>query len=439
MIKRLASILLWSVIAAAFVGPGTVATAASSGTQFGLSLMWALAFSTVACLVLQEASARLSVVSRKSLGAALRSQYPAGTKRLVMNTLVLGAVVIGCAAYQAGNILGGVAGAALATDISPKMLTLLIGSIAGFLLWFQSPPVVARLLSLIVALMGIAFLVTAWRIGPPLGEVVQGTFLPSLPAGSSVLVLGLLGTTVVPYNLFLGSAIAPGEDLADLRLSLAVAIGFGGIISLAILIAGTAVPGTFSFEALSGVLERGLGSWTNRLFALGLFGAGFSSAVTAPLAAALTASQILGTDRSDVRWSQRSWRYRAVWLGVLVAGVGFGVSDVRPIPAIVLAQALNGLLLPLVSIFLFRAVNDVGLMGRHTNRLGANTIMAVVVAVSFLLGISTLGRAISAAMGLDPPPISMVAAATALLIVVVGRSVYRDIRKSRSSEPSEAE
>ncbi len=401
--------------------------------------MWALAFSTVACGVLQEASARLSVVSNKSLGAALRSQYPAGTKRLVMNTLVLGAVVIGCAAYQAGNILGGVAGAALATDISPKVLTLLIGSTAGFLLWFQSPRVVARLLSLIVALMGIAFLVTAWRIGPPLGEVVQGTLIPSLPPGSGILVLGLLGTTVVPYNLFLGSAIASGEDLADLRLSLAVAIGFGGIISMAILIAGTAVPGTFSFEALSGVLEQSLGGWTNRLFALGLFGAGFSSAVTAPLAAALTASQILATDRSDVRWSQRSWRYRAVWLGVLVTGVGFGVSDVRPIPAIVLAQALNGLLLPLVSIFLFRAVNDIELMGRHTNRLGANSIMAVVVAVSFLLGVSTLGRAISAAIGLDPPPISMVLAATAVLLVILGRPVYRDIRTSRSSEPSEAE
>ena len=348
-----------------------------------------------------------------------------------MNFLVLGAVVIGCAAYQAGNILGGVAGAALATDISPKLLTLLIGAIAGSLLWFQSPRVVARLLSLIVAAMGIAFLVTAWRIGPPLGEVIQGTFIPSLPSGSGVLVLGLLGTTVVPYNLFLGSALAPGEDLSDLRLSLAVAIGFGGIISMAILIAGTAVAGTFSFEALSGVLEQKLGGWTKNLFAVGLLGAGFSSAVTAPLAAALTASQMLATDRSDVRWGQRSWRYRAVWLGVLVTGVGFGVSNIRPIPAIVLAQALNGLLLPLVSIFLFRAVNDRRLMGPHTNRLGANLIMSVVVTVSLLLGVSTLGRAISAAFGLAPPPISMILAGTTVLVVMIGLSIYRDIRNSQ--------
>ncbi len=439
MIKRLASILLWSVITAAFVGPGTVATTASSGAQFGFSLLWALAFSTVACGVLQEASARLSVISNRSLGAALRTQYPAGPRRLVMNLLVLGAVVIGCAAYQAGNILGGVAGAGLATDISPKVLTLLIGTMAGLLLWFQSPRVVARLLSLVVAVMGIAFLVTAWEIGPPLGDVIRGTFIPSLPPGSGILVLGLLGTTVVPYNLFLGSALAPGEDLSDLRLSLSVAIGFGGIISMAILITGTAVIGTFSFDALSEVLQDRLGGWTQNLFAVGLLGAGFSSAVTAPLAAALTASQMLATDRSDPRWTQRSWRYRVVWLGVLGAGVGFGVSDVRPIPAIILAQALNGLLLPLVSIFLLRAVNDRRLMGQHTNGLSANLIMSVVVTVSLLLGVSTLGRAVSAATGMNPPPVSMVLAGTALLLIIIGRPVYRGILDSQAREEAEAE
>ena len=162
--KRLASIFLWSVIAAAFVGPGTVTTAATSGAQFGLSLLWALVFSTTACVVLQEASARLTVTSKKSLGSALRAQYPSGPMGLAVTLLVLGAVVVGCAAYQAGNILGGVAGATLATNLSARLLTLILGLAAGVLLWFQPPRVVARPLSIIVAVMGIAFLVTAWRL-----------------------------------------------------------------------------------------------------------------------------------------------------------------------------------------------------------------------------------------------------------------------------------
>ncbi len=113
--RRLSAILLWSVIAAAFIGPGTVTTAAAAGAGFGLALLWTLVFSTVACLVLQEASARLTLVSGRNLGQALRHRYPAGFTGTAVLLLVLGGIVLGCAAYEAGNILGGVAGAVLAT------------------------------------------------------------------------------------------------------------------------------------------------------------------------------------------------------------------------------------------------------------------------------------------------------------------------------------
>ena len=78
-----------------------------------------------------------------------------------MLVLVLGAIVLGCAAYEAGNILGGVAGAVLATGWSSKLLTLVSGTVAGCLLLFGAPKTVARVLSIFVAIMGIAFLVTA--------------------------------------------------------------------------------------------------------------------------------------------------------------------------------------------------------------------------------------------------------------------------------------
>ena len=127
--KRLAAVLLWSVIAAAFIGPGTVTSAASAGAGFGYALLWTLLFSTTACLVLQEASARLTVVSGKTLGEALSERYPAGWRRAVVLVLVLGAVVLGCAAYEAGNILGGVAGAVLALPWSTR--TLAVATVTG--------------------------------------------------------------------------------------------------------------------------------------------------------------------------------------------------------------------------------------------------------------------------------------------------------------------
>lgn len=429
--RRLSSILLWSVIAAAFIGPGTVTTAASAGATYGLSLLWALLFSTVACLVLQEASGRLTVVSGQTLGQVLRARYSSGMQGGLVLALVLGAILLGCAAYEAGNILGGVAGAVMATDLSARLLTLLSGAIAAALLWHQAPGRVARLLSLLVAIMGIAFLVTAWRVSPPILEVISGSLVPSLPTGSGVLVLGLIGTTVVPYNIFLGSGLAGGQKLDELRLGLVIAVGLGGLISIGVMIVGTAVEGVFSFPALGAVLSSRLGGWASKLFAVGLLGAGLSSAITAPLAAAITARDVLSRGADDERWGVQSLRYRAVWIGVLLIGLGFGVSDVRPIPAIILAQALNGILLPVVAIFLFLAVNDRDLLGDRANGLPSNLLMSVVVWVSLMLGIGAIWRATAQTFGLSTPQPTEIALVSTGVAAVVAIVVMRVLARKR--------
>jgi manganese transport protein len=94
--QRFLQILFWSVISAAFIGPGTVTTAASSGARFGYSLLWALLFSTVACLVLQEASARVTIVSGRTLAGAIRRRFRGGAGGVLVTAMVLGAVVLGC-------------------------------------------------------------------------------------------------------------------------------------------------------------------------------------------------------------------------------------------------------------------------------------------------------------------------------------------------------
>lgn len=71
-VNRIASVLLWSVVAAAFIGPGTVTTTASAGAAHGYTLLWALVFSTIAMVLLQEASARITVVSGPGQTVALR-------------------------------------------------------------------------------------------------------------------------------------------------------------------------------------------------------------------------------------------------------------------------------------------------------------------------------------------------------------------------------
>jgi Mn2+/Fe2+ NRAMP family transporter len=424
-LKRLLSVLLWSILAAAFIGPGTVTTAASAGSRFGPALLWALTFSTIACVVLQEASARLTLASGSDLGQALRLRFAGGWRGASILLLVLGAIIVGCAAYQAGNILGGVAGAALAVDLPRPALTLATGLIAGMLLWFNRVRTLARLLGLLVAVMGVVFLVTAALLRPDSAALARGAVLPVLPAGSAILALGLVGTTVVPYNLFLGSDLARGQGLGEMRFGLAVAVGLGGLISAGVLVVGTAVEGEFSFAALAGVLSERLGGWAGSMLAVGLLSAGLSSAVTAPLAAAVTARSLSATE-SGGGWHEHSWRYRGVWLSVLGAGLAFGLSGVRPIPAIIVAQALNGVLLPLVAVFLLIAVNDRELMGAgEVNGRLANSVMGMVVAVSLVLGAGGLLRAGAAVVGRPAPGPLAALVAAAFAAVPVAVSVWR--------------
>jgi Mn2+/Fe2+ NRAMP family transporter len=432
--KRILQILFWAVIPAAFIGPGTVTTCASAGAGFGYALLWALLFSTIATVVLQEASARVTIVSGRNLAEAIRDRFRGGASGLLVLLLVLGAVVLGNAAYEAGNVLGASAGATLGAHVDARLATLLIGAVAATVLWVGTPRVVTTVLATTVAFMGIAFLVTAFLLRPPAGEVLRGSLVPSVPTGSGLLLLGLVGTTVVPYNLFLGSGIARGQNLRDIRFGLVVAVVLGGVISMGILIAGAALDGTFSYEAVSAMLSTRLAGWAGPLFAWGLFAAGFSSAITAPLAAAVTARGLFG--QGTDRWEPRTWRYRAVWMGVLAVGAGFGLAGVRPIPAIILAQALNGVLLPFAAVFLLVIVNDRGLMGdAGINGPATNAVTAAVVAVTLVLGVAGVLRAAATALGrttTEGQILGTAAVVAALLLV----PLFLWVRRARSIAPA---
>ena len=386
MLKRLLNILFWSVISAAFIGPGTITTAAKAGAGFGFSLLWALVFSTVACLVLQEAAARLSILSGKSLGNAIALRFKNSKGGWIIFTLIIGAIILGSAAYQTGNLMGAAEGIKLFYDFPVWILVLAIGVFAFVALLFPNLKVVARILGLLVVLMGIAFLTTAILIKPDPSLVMQGALTPSFPEGSGLLLLGLVGTTVVPYNLFLGSGIADKkQQLVEMRWGVAVAVILGGIISMAVLVTGTSVEGAFSFASLAKVLSDKLGGAAAWLFGFGLFAAGFSSAVTAPLASAITAKDIFGGDNQS-KWQTKGIYFKLTWMLVLFTGLGFGMAGLKPIPAIIAAQAFNGFILPFIAIFLWMAINDQKLVKQSVNSTVGNVLFGIIVWVSLLLG-----------------------------------------------------
>ncbi len=288
-----------------------------------------------------------------------------------------------------GELLGG----------SSRVWGPLLGALAFALLWSGRYRWVERVLVAMVATMGVVFLATAIALKPSLGSVLGGLVPRGLGDRAALLTaLGLVGTTVVPYNLFLhASAVRErwkGEGRLDTaRADTVVSVSLGGVISIAVLVTAAAAPGlarVASAADMAGALEPLLGRWARGFFACGLLAAGLSSAVTAPLAAAYATCGVLGWP-SDLRSAQ----VRSVWVSVMLVGVTLSALAVRPIPAIIFAQAANGLLLPVIAVFLLYAVNDRRLLGPRANGPISNLLGAVMVLVAALLGVRSLLLAVS--------------------------------------------
>lgn len=387
------------MVAAAFIGPGTITTATVAGVDYGLALVWTLGFAVLATLVLQEMSVRLGLVGRMGLGEAMRRRFGGGVGRVLSAALVIGAILVGNAAYETGNLLGGALGLRDLLGGGGRVWGPLLGVAAFALLWSGRYRWVERVLVGMVATMGVVFLATAIATRPDLAQLARGMIPSGLPDQAALLTaLGLVGTTVVPYNLFLhASAVRERwRDTADLDAARADAffsVSAGGVISVAVLVTAAALPATLhvtSAADMARALEPFLGRWAGAFFACGLLAAGLSSAITAPLAAAYATCGVMGWE-TDLRSRSARW----VWVAVLAVGVVFSALAVRPIPAILFAQAANGLLLPIVAGFLLYAANDRSLLGSRANGWKSNLLGATMVLVAAALGLRSVLGAIA--------------------------------------------
>lgn len=380
-----------TLVTAAFIGPGTLTVCTISGASLGYSLLWVLLFATITTILLQEMAARLGLITQKGLGEAIRNNIQNPILRVFSILLVFTAIIIGNAAYEAGNI----SGAALGLNGifgETKFWPVSIGIAAFTLLFIGKTKVLEYILIGLVILMSFVFIITAIIVQPDFGDVFSG-FIPAINNSNQLAILALIGTTVVPYNLFLhASSISTKwrnpEEMQSLRIENGVAIGLGGLISMAIVITSAS---TLYGEEVSGMnemaaqLEPLLGAWAKYFLAVGLFAAGISSSITAPLAAAYTAKGIFGWDRA-----MEDFRFKLVWMFILVVGVVFSLTGFRPISVIQIAQIANGILLPIIVFFLIYLSNKKNLLGKYVNKPWQNALGVFVMIMSLIISFRSL-------------------------------------------------
>ncbi|WP_296313383.1 Nramp family divalent metal transporter [Winogradskyella sp. UBA3174] len=384
------------LVAAAFIGPGTVTLCTLAGANFGYALLWAMVLSVLATIVLQEMAARLGVVSQKGLSEVIRAEIKNPLVRNFVIILIISAIVIGNAAYEAGNISGGALGMETLFgnpiyqmgNFKLNIMALIIGLLAFILLYIGNYKIIESALVFLVILMSLAFLITAILTKPDIIEMFKGVFVPRFPENSILTIVGLIGTTVVPYNLFLHASLAKTkwkhkDDLRYARKDTIIAVILGGIVSMCIMISASTIAGQDISNAsdLAKGLEPLFGAYAKYFLAIGLFAAGITSAITAPLAAAFVASGCLGW-QVDLK----SVRFRAVWLFILGLGVLFSTIGFKSIEIIKFAQVANGLLLPVIAGFLLWVMNKSSVLGKYKNSKFQNIFGILIMLIAIFLG-----------------------------------------------------
>jgi len=394
-----------TLVTAAFIGPGTVTLCSIAGAQYGYMLLWTMVLSVIVTIVLQNMAAKLGLLTQNGLATIIKDAFSAPLLKILALILIIAAIVIGNTAYEAGNISGGMIGLSaifpnstvVVGSVNVNYQSLLIGVIAFVLLYFGNHKILEKSLIGLVILMSLAFVLTMLISKPDLGAVFKGLLIPKIPKGSLLTIIGLVGTTVVPYNLFLHAALVKDKwhspsDLKFLTKDTFVAVILGGIISVAIIItaASSGLNNITNAADLAKGMEPLFGRFAAYFLAIGLFAAGVTSAITAPLAAAYVFTNCFGW-QSDLR----APKFRAVWMTILGIGIIFSSMGFKPIEIIKFAQVANGILLPIMAVFLLWLSNKATLLGTYKNTALQNFIAAIITLIIIFLSANSLLKIIN--------------------------------------------
>ncbi len=382
------------LVVGSFIGPGTVTSSTRAGASYGYQLLWCILFSVVAVIIMQGMAARLGIVTQTGLAENLvkdLNDKPLLKKFMVL--LISLAIILGGVAYMSGDLTGTAIGISAITGIPSRIIApiwgiciLFISNHNNAIKWLE------KLLTLCVSVMAIIFVLTMFVVKPDVLEIFAG-IVPRVPSGAIMTCVALIGTTVVPYNLFIHATSShktwsdPDEiPLSQFDVSFSMIVG--GIITGAVMItAGTVVRGMEITSAvdMAQQLKPLLGNFAVPFLAIGLIAAGISSAVITPLGVSYVLGGLFGwkLDKTDKRFFATN--VLIVLCGIVGAATGF-----NPITIIMAAQAVNGVFLPVSVFTLLYLASKSSVMGEYKNKPVQILLGSCVFIISLIIGVSSI-------------------------------------------------
>lgn len=393
LIDRIKSAGPAAIVTSAFIGPGTITTTTNAGVEFGYALLWAIVFSGISLIIIMNMASRIATIGNKNIIEASLDLLPHSN---VWKIFIIGlfAAVMGLTAlgFEAGNLIGATTGFADIFNMPTSIAALIMGLVTLAAIVFTTPKVIETIMQIFVAVMGIIFVVTAIIVAPNLGEVLKG-FIPSVPSGSIVNTVALIGTTIIGINLVFHSVASADkwsseEDLEDSYFDTNMNVSLGVLMTVALLITTSAVlfqTGTVVDSPLvfSKSLEPILGSAARIFGSVGLVFAGLSSSIATPYMTGVIFGKLFGWNDENEK------RVKIVASIAVIVGTLFAMFGARPTQIILFAQATSGVFLPSITILFIIAANSKSL-GKFKNNAFQNLLGLISVLVTTGLGFWTI-------------------------------------------------
>lgn len=390
------------VAALAGADAGGVATYSNAGALFGFNQLWTVPIMCFLLIVAQETAARMGCVTGKGLASLIREQFGVRLSALAMLALLVSNTTVTLSEFA------GIA-SALALFGVPVYVSVPVAALAIWLLTMSGSYRRIEKVLLAIACVFVTYIVAGVMVGPDWGDALLHTVVPHVEATPRYLSLlvASVGTAIAPWMLFLAQSNvveknAHAEDLPYQRIDTVTGAVAASVISWFIILttgavlhpAGIEVSGA---EDAAAALAPLVGEYAELLFGAGLAGASLLAACVLPGITSSAICEAFGWERG----ADRSWAEAPVYRGIITAVIAVSalvvmLPDVNLFGIMMVAQVINGVLLPVILVFMVLIASDRHVMGRHANGRGWNaltwfTIVAVTLLTLVMFAMQALG------------------------------------------------
>jgi NRAMP (natural resistance-associated macrophage protein)-like metal ion transporter len=387
---RIRIILFLAVLGPGFItanvdnDSGGILTYSQAGAQYGYTLLWTIIPITLALIVVQEMCARMGVVTGKGLSDLIREEFGLRMTFFMMIMLVI---------VNYGNVVAefsGIAGSMQLFHIT-KYVSVPACALLVWLLVVKGDYKSVEKVFLVASVFYIAYIVAGVLSRPDWHEAMRATVvLPDRGVWSDknyiYMTIGVIGTTIAPWMQFYlqSSIVEKGITIRQYkasRLDVIVGCFFTDIVAWFIIVACAATLFVHGMRDIAvpadaaGAMKPLAGDFAFILFAAGLFNASLFAASILPLSTAYTVCEGLGLESGVDKGFKEAPFFYSFYTLLIVLGAGVVLIPNFPlVKIIILSQVLNGVLLPVIMIFMLKLINKHELMGEHTNSTWFNWV-----------------------------------------------------------------